>query len=235
MKRGLNLILLTLLISAGAYSQQNSLGLQCGIGTYSMEGLKKLNSTVVKSLPFDAEIVADFPPFYYFRPFVMTKINALSLGISFTYQSTGSRVSSKDYSAEYCVDMITNSFGPAVFGEIVMNPHSKLKLAAYGSTGIMFSELKLNESLIVLDNSLIDDNNRFKAYYWSAEPGLNMTYPFEFMVFGVNAGYMVTLTSKYYSLEGNEDMFLLDPESGDPVKPEWDGFRFGISVGFSFN
>lgn len=199
-----------------------------------MEGLKKLNNTVVKSSPFDAEIVSDFPPFYYFRPFVMTKINALSLGINFTYQSTDSRVSAKDYSAEYCFDMITNSFGPGVFGEIAVNSHSKLKLAIYGSTGIMFSELKLNESLTVLENYLIDDNNRFKAYYWSAEPGLSLTYPFEFMVIGVNAGYMMTLNSKYYSLAGNEDVYLQDPENGDPVKPEWNGFRFGISVGFSF-
>lgn len=235
MKRVLHLILLILLFAGEANSQQISLGLQSGIGTYSMDELKKINNSVLDGMPFDAEMVADFPPYLYFRPFVMTRRKGLNLGLNFTYQSTGSRVSSKDYSGEYRFDMVTNSFGPGAFCEIDLNPYSELRLTGYTSLGLMFSELTVTENLTVLDNPLIDESYRFKAKYVYAEPGLKLSYPVGFMVIGINAGYMITLKGLQYSLAENSDYYLQSSASGDPVKPEWNGFRLGLSVVFALN
>jgi hypothetical protein len=86
------IVLFVMLMPFSGNSQQASFGLQGGIGTFHMKGLKSINETIVSGLSFDSRIVSDFPPFFYYRPSVKVKINDLTLGLVYTFQSTGSRV-----------------------------------------------------------------------------------------------------------------------------------------------
>ena len=99
------IIALFVITSLAGYSQSLDAGFQLGTGFYSMSGLKSINNEVVRSLQFDSEIVSDFPPYFAYRPFILFNFGSYKFGIRYTFNSTGSRVSSKDYSGEYRFDM----------------------------------------------------------------------------------------------------------------------------------
>ena len=229
------IVLFVMLMPFSGNSQQASFGLQGGIGTFHMKGLKSINETIVSGLSFDSRIVSDFPPFFYYRPAVKVKINDLTLGLVYTFQSTGSRVSAKDYSAEYRYDMIIKSGSPGIYGDILLIPDNKVRVGLYSVFGCLFTGLKMSEYFILLESKLIDDAYRFKSFNFFIEPGFNLNYPVKYLDFGLNGGYLLQFGSGSFHFAGNKYAKLINQETGEPVKPGWNGFRAGLSVSYTFH
>lgn len=85
-----------------------------GYGACSMSDLKTLNIDIMMKLPFESEVVDDFPSWFVYRLSFSAMIGKrISLGVLYTHSSSGSRVSSADYSGEYYFDtrLAANSVG----------------------------------------------------------------------------------------------------------------------------
>ena len=107
-----------LVLSGGLKSQEVYFGLESGLGSYCMKGMKDFNSTIFKSLPFEAKQVSNYPTYFYYQPLVAFHYKWLTLGMKGGYISSGSRISSVDYSGDYLFDTRIRSLVPAVFIDI---------------------------------------------------------------------------------------------------------------------
>ena len=234
MKKIIPVIFLLTMISIKGNSQQFSAGFQSGIGTFSMQQLKKLNEAAMKVLPFDTKVVENFPIYFYYRSSILMKIKRISFGPVYTFQSTGSRISGKDYSGEYRFDMIINSSAPGIYAEVDFLEQNKLQFSFYSIFGVLLSSLRMKEYLYILEETVTDNNYKFKAFNMFAEPGFRLSYPVKFLDVGINAGYQIQFGNKSFYFIENKNAKLVNPESEDPVKPGWNGFRFGLSVFYTF-
>jgi hypothetical protein len=226
---------LLLIIANQARSQELIIGFQTGKGTYSMSGLNDLNSAISKSLPFNTKLVSDFPSYWSYRPTFLMKFNHFSIGLSYTYQSTGSRISVKDYSGEYRFDMNINSSSPGIYGVADIVTFIGVQLSFYSMIEKSYTNLKMNEYFNVSDSLLTNQQYKFKATSYSFEPGIRISYPISFINIGINAGYSFQIGAKgFYSIE-NKNNILVSSTSNLPITPNWNGFRMGFSVSYKIN
>src|SRR4030042_3249631 len=89
-------------------AQNINICFQAGYGFYDMSTFSEINKTVLKQLPFEANIVSNYPAYRYYQPMIKTNKGLYDLGMLYLFQTTGSRISSKDYSGEYRFDAKIN-------------------------------------------------------------------------------------------------------------------------------
>jgi hypothetical protein len=234
MKKIIQIIFFFSILAVNGIAQQVSVGFQTGTGTYSMKGLKEINEIVKQDLPFDTKIVANFPPFLNYGSVIMISTSKANYGLMYTFQSTGSRISGKDYSGEYRFDMKINSSSPAIYEEVNIGTAGIIKCYIYSATGLLFSNLQMDEYLNVFDDEVINETSKFKSLNFFLESGLKFTCPVKFLDIGINAGYLLQVGKKSFHSVDNKNNILGNPINGEPVKPGWDGFRGGLSVFYTF-
>lgn len=226
--------LLFLLVYVPCLSQQIETGIQVGAGSYSMADLKDINQITAKYIPFDTKLVHDFPPYFYYRPFILLKMKKISIGPVYNLQSTGSRISARDYSGEYLLDMVVSSNGPGIFDEILLFDHNNIHYSFYSTFGTLFSNLKMKESLVVNEESLTDEKYKFKSFNYYLEGGLKISYSYKFLDFGFNAGFQIQAGDGSFRYSENRDTKLINTENNTEVRPGWNGFMAGLSVSYCF-
>jgi hypothetical protein len=230
------LITLLLLISfIRANSQEFNFGFQTGIGTYSMKGLKNINKTVPQGLPFDTKLVSDFPAYFYYRPSIIIRFNDFGLGLVYSFQSTGSRISAKDYSGEYRFDMKIKSNTPGIYCEVKLSAENKFNFYLYSIIGPSFSNLETKEYFNVADTVLTNANYKFKAQNYYIEPGINFLFPVKAFSFGLNLGYLIQFGDQAFYTGNDKKNILFDTKNQVSVKPDWNGFRVGLSVFYNLS
>jgi hypothetical protein len=218
MKKNILGLILTLIPSC-LFSQAIKIGFQSGLGTYNMKDLQNFNKSLLRNLPFDTRIVAEFPSYWYYQPSIAVELNNLSIGILCFYNSTGSRISGKDYSGEYYLDMKIHTNSPGIFIETDLASVSRLKFSFTSGIGFLFSRLNINEHLKVGDNILTNDDYNFKSRNYYFQPGCKASYSWKSISFEINNGYLIQFGDRVFF---------------GKVKPNWDGFRIGISVLYYF-
>jgi hypothetical protein len=107
-----------ILVCSEAVAQNVSAEFQAGTGTYTMNDLKDFNRVIKEDIPFDTKIVSDFPPFLNYAACFKLQVNNANLGLVYSFQTTGSRISGQDYSGEYYFDMTINGHAPGVSHQI---------------------------------------------------------------------------------------------------------------------
>jgi hypothetical protein len=212
------------------YGQSLKFELQPGVGFYSMSCLNDINDAVSQDIPFETRLVSDFPAYWYLRPVLSLQFKKFSVGLNYSFQSTGSRVSAKDYSGEYNFDMKVNSSSSGIYGEVTLVNLKKIRFNLYSAIGISYSRLSLNEYLIVLDQKLTDDSYRYKGQNYFFEPGFNISYPVLFFNIGLYSGYFFGFGKQAYYTNNDKSDKLYIPGSRESIKPDWNGFRLGILV-----
>jgi hypothetical protein len=216
-----------------ANSQHVRFGYQIGLGTYSMNTLKNLNDQISESLPFDSKVVDNFPGYLYFRPSVCLEFARYSIGLIYTFQSTGSRISAKDFSGEYGFDTKVHSSAPGIYGDITILSVDRSRLCFYSMTGLLFSKLKTHESLILNSSQVENQNLEFKALNYFLEPGMSYYYSIGSFSLGLNAGYFITIGSQAFSSGNTNKTRLHDYKNQQDVKPDWNGIRAGLSISYT--
>src|SRR5664279_3720846 len=98
MRKALFTLIILICVHSVVFCQQLNLVLEPGIGSYGMKDLKELNKMNLSSLPFDAKATSNFPAYWYNKLlFEYSLKKLLTAGFTFSYQSTGSRISRVDY------------------------------------------------------------------------------------------------------------------------------------------
>ena len=223
----LNTILIFLIFTYTSFAQL-SIEAGYGIGSYSLSDLRDINSEILKNLPVQGKITDDFPiqPFYGIGVYYQTT-NVVSLGITGFYNTTGSRISYKDYSGELKVDNILTSWSPGIAVRIKLLDK---KVNLYEETRISygFSKLKMNEKIITHTEEMT-----FKSGALQIEPKIKLTYDISNLEFGVNAGYVADISGKN-RLVGDKDSYLQFNDSKEPVKTNLSGIRISASISYFF-
>lgn len=225
------LFILLLFLCSMAYAQDIQLGFQTGVGTYNMEALKGLNEVVYKSLPFQSRIISNYPSYLYYKPSFIVSFNKFSIGFQASYYSTGSRISSKDYSGEYLFDTRMNCIAPGVYGDCsLFRLFEKCKVSLYSEGGVTFSKLALKEDLTVLDENLTNTSYAFKSRNYYIEPGLKLEYQFSQLInIGLNGGYFAQFGKNDFASDKKEVL----TNRNNTVCPDWSGLRVGLSLSVS--
>jgi hypothetical protein len=234
MYKNLLFVLFIFSLARVANSQHIKLGYQIGLGTYSMTSLKNINDQISESLPFDSKVVDNFPEYLYFHPSVSLEFAGYSIGLIYTFQSTGSRISAKDFSGEYLYDTKVSSTAPGIYGDVKIISQKKSRLCIYSMTGLLFSKMKLHEFL-TLQNSLGSNQYMdYKAQNFFLEPGLVYYYFLGSFSLGLNAGYFITIGSQAFYSGDNKKNILYDYKNQQDAKPDWNGIRAGFSILYTF-
>jgi hypothetical protein len=213
-----------------ANSQHVKFGYQIGLGKYSMKTLKNINDQISESLPFDSKVVDNFPEYVYFRPSVSLELAWYSIGLICTFQSTGSRISAKDFSGEYRFDTMVRSIAPGIYGDIKILSQNKSRLCIYSMAGLLFSKLKTHEFLTLHSTQVENQNYYFKAQNYFLEPGLGYNYSIGSFSLGLNASYFITIGSQAFYRGDRNKIKLHDYKNQQDVKPDWNGIRAGFSI-----
>lgn len=214
-----------------AYSQDIELGIQTGIGTYNMKDLKGLNEVFFKSLPFQVKMISNYPSYFYYKPTFLLSFNKFRIGLQASYYSTGSRISSKDYSGEYLYDTRINCIAPSVYGDFsLFQLFGKCKVMLYSEGGVTFSQLSLKEDLTVDNENLTNSSYAFKSRNYYIEPGLKLEYQLsKLMNIGLDAGYFAQFGKNDFVSDKNEVL----NNRNETIGPDWSGLRVGLSLSVS--
>jgi hypothetical protein len=230
MKPILSIILVS--FSSIVYSQDFKIGFQTGFGLYRMGELKELNSSFFGNLPFQAKVISNYPGYFYYSPTILLSLNKFNVGLKASFNSTGSRISSKDYSGEYTLDSKIRCITPNVYGDFsLFSVYRKFRILIYSEVGMVFSKLALKENLTLNDQVLIDSLYVYKSKNYCVESGLILEYKIcQFINFGLNTGYLGQFGKDV--LKTNKSEALKDDKN--TISPDWRGFRCGLRILVSF-
>ena len=226
MRRFVKLSILLTIITQFLSAQEIQFGFGSGIGTYIMSDLKNLNNKISKGTSFETKTVSDFPPYWYYRPSLILKGTNFGFGLCYNFESTGSRISSKDYSGEYRFDMKINANTPCIYAEYDIPLFNNFKVGFYSLAGLVFTNLTMNEYLRVNDSTLTNSTYKFDVFNEILEPGIEINYKIMFIGLKLNVGYLFQAKDDAFSNDqtGNSNINL------NTVKSNWNGYRIGLSI-----
>lgn len=220
-----------LLLSIVVNAQQLGFEVHTGYGTYQMHNLRKFNNYVKEELSFTSAIKPNFPGYLYYMGSVYYKGETTQFGVNLGYYSTGSRVSSSDYSGEYRFDNLINAWKPGIIMRFeVENFDDAILFASFG-TGMIFSQLNFSEYFKVYEDILINYQQDFSSLNYFLEPGLHIAIPIRQLIIAIQTKYMFQLGNKNF--KGSDNIEIINPETGKSLRPDWDGLRFDISLGYA--
>jgi hypothetical protein len=225
--RRTELFLTAFLLSTALYCQTIELGIQSGIGTYGMKDLKLMNQSILHSIPFSVKMTSDFPPFLNFEYQITYRIGKLSTGFVFGFQSTGSRISGKDYSGELRYDLLIRSYLLALDLGYTFFEKEKIYWTAGTHMGIVNSRLRF-EQYFQLGDSIQSETLPLISENFFITPEFRFGYKLKHVKLELSAGYFLQLGKSGFHDPGNSDM-LLYLVDGKLAKPGWNGLRAGLA------
>lgn len=226
MKKYTLLLLLTVAVFFSIKAQPR-ISFETGLATYDMNYLSKLNNELLKDLPFEAKQISNFDPYWYHK-LNLTFGNYTTLyGLSLGLQSTGSRISTKDYSAEYLLDMRTSALTFGFFNDYAFYRSKKIEASIKNEIGIAFGDFtytqKLSSGQQVLSETL---DAQSQAFYY--EPMLNCRYKLKRFSLFATGGYQFQLGSSNLYKDDPRNYFL--DEKGRKMTMNWSGLRIGLGI-----
>jgi hypothetical protein len=166
---------------------------------YSNENdLKQLNTDVVKSLPFNVRTINDFPPYFSYGGYVLCVLSPkFSIGSSYQFYTTGSRLGAKDYSGIYSFDQIISAHSLGILTELMMIKSEKSVVYFETTVGFHLANWKMEENYNISGQ---EENSKEKLIAMKPfiYPGLKCSIPIT-SSFGiaVKAGYSFDLAGKF--------------------------------------
>jgi hypothetical protein len=231
MKRTL-LLILVMLVAVYCKAQKLGLELEFGIGSYKMDNLKELNQYIQKEVAFKTAVTDNFPVYPYFKASAFLLTNQKQIGLSFSFHSTGSRISAVDYSGEYKYDNLLKAYMAGLFIQAPARKLGKMQVEGRLEGGVIYSELRNEQYLQLFDTVYIDNSFLFKSINTYLEPGLRLSFPVFKFKLGVYAGYMLQFGKKGFYIESRNTTQVTNPATNSVLKPEWNGFRMSVSLAY---
>ena len=196
-------------------AQKFELAASIGMGTYSMKDLKQINKNALEILPFEAQITNEFPPWIQYRASVVYNLHdKYKFGIVYIHNSTGSRISSKDYSGEYSFDNLLTGNSAGILLGMNLFRMQRFTIDLDAIFGGIFTRFVNKEQLAVAD-TVISATSTFNSTSFFCNPELEFTYSFPVVNAGAFFGYMLDA-------------------GGKSTWSNWSGMRLGVFVAMRF-
>lgn len=226
--RFLSILIILLFYISPIFSQQVKIGFQSGIGKYEMTDLKEINTQILEnSKIIGSKLTSNYPQYYYYKPSLVLSYKTLSFGLTYSQQSTGSRISVKDYSGEYRFDSKVKSHGLGITSEICIIPANRLKLSMYTELGILSIKVNIVDYFQVFEENIFDSNTDYTSKNYYFEPGLKLSYLIYIVGIEINLGYCYQFGKSALQVKNT----TLAPYGND-IQPNWSGLRAGMSLYF---
>ena len=229
------LLILSLLFSFSAFSQDFSIGIRAGLGDYSMDLLSQFQQYRTSQSQLPLKITESYPitPFYRAEvafndiPFIE------KMAVFYGYYSTGARSTVSDYSGRVDLDAVINGnqMGLTIQKEFLREGF--MSLGGYVDGSYLLTELKTKDFLEITYPEKFTEKEDYSlvASGFALEPGLELNYRLDLLVFQINWGYLIDF-SKELHLKDNKEMML--GVNNQPVTPQWSGLRFGLQISYLF-
>jgi hypothetical protein len=222
------LVMAALLLSTDLSGQEIRISFTAGAGTYRMQSLKSYIGIVNESLPFSPDVVDAFPPSPWYSAEAAFSMGDFIWGIAVSYNSTGSRVSLKDYSGEYLSDRRLSAISPGFTAGYLLPPLSeRVSLTPGAILGVAFSTMKVDETLLIGTELINDYHEDFGAISLFSGPSLRLAWRVtSALSLELQTGYILHFGGGYFKPQKDRDEWMVSYE----VHPDWDGLRCGLSV-----
>lgn len=227
-----NIVALIILCFVSETSAQHSIGFNFGIGTYNMSDLKSILKRSVQNNPLEPVLVSDFPPYFYYQPTFCFKGESWNSGLKFSYFSSGSRWSIRDYSAEYRLDALVKGYAPAIFVERSLFKKDKFTCSLHCDAGYLISKVEMKEFFSIGEQQPISSTFTASSLNIFISPQLNAKYLLkERVILEGFAGYQVDLIRGPLQVSPDPiDYVTYLFEKGSCTN--WSGLRIGIGVSY---
>jgi hypothetical protein len=157
------------------------------------------------------------------------------VGLAISRHSTGSRISSKDYSGTYYFDNIINAWIPGIFVKVPLTSIGRVELEGQLEAGLIFSKARTNEYLSLYDTVFLDNEFSLKSVNQYIEPILKISYPVKRFRISCQISYMLQYGKEGFKIDQPGNPQVLNPGTNTALKPEWDGLRLNLSVFYAFD
>jgi hypothetical protein len=213
-------ILITIFGYINTYSQI-TFSFSIGTSKHSMTELKDFNNYIIDNLPVNAKIVDNFPftPFYECN--LLYNFNKIFIGVSYSYHSTGSRISYIDYSGEIKIDQIisSNTIGPIVKYNFYKT--GNFRYLSFISIKYQSTSYKISDYSRIYE---FEESGGEKFSSQSAISNLGVEVLYLYKNYGITAFIGFTL-----DFTGN---FKFDGR--DEFNPDWSGISLGLRFSYDF-
>lgn len=238
--RKLGLIGIFLGLVTGQTSAQWNVELHVQGCSFKMNDLKALQQELFVDPIVPVTSVTEFPPYLGFKAVVTYSQfevtgKTFALGAALMYTSTGGRVQYKDFSGSLTGDQLTHAITAGVLGRLPITENEKWQVGGSVFLGAEFTSLTL-ENTLEIGSEMYKDKIDFSADGFVAIPSVYCTYTItDHLYLIVDVGYHLTMYQNTYRWSQDSEAEIFLDSSNEPLKPNWDGFRAGVGVGYFFS
>lgn len=230
MQKKFLLLYIFILMSISSYAQKLTFEYQQGMGHYQMSDLKTFNKLVLDNIPITPQLTENLPMYFYYQGEISSFVNdVFGIGAVFSLQSTGARISQKDYSGEYRLDELIRSESYALKWKFRIDTISDFKMQFYTETGVFRTTLSVDEYFELYNETSLEEYklNSLSLYF---EPGLALSYPYKIFEVGANIAYTFEFAHGDFETEAGYKSLPLNISAEEKAHSGWDGFRLGLFV-----
>lgn len=207
--------------------QKIKIGVIGTYGTYSQSDIKDINQIMIDGFPFESKVVDDFEPGYIVGAYLQYCIaGRFSVGPSYHYRYTGSRLGRCDYSGTFSFDQYLHAHSAGVKSDLVFADFGKMNLTAQLDGGITLTSWEMETKLEVSGLSE-QEKEELNGVSWYVSPAVSVNYMFlENCILFVSAGYSFDIVQKYHYKE--------DKSLDINKNPNWSGLLLSIGLEFQW-
>ena len=206
------------------YSQNFSIGVYSGYGTYDLSNVKQMQQQALNYYsPLEIKSVEKFPDYINYSFTLEYKtIRNYSWGLNLAYFSTAARNHLLDYSGEYKLDMHVDAYRFGVLFKKSYPLNKDLSLYYNIKSGLVYSNFKIDEKITINNVDTVDYNNINKSNAFFIEPTIGASYYLgrNFSI-DTNVGYQADINSRFIT---KKDSYIY-----------WSGLRFLVGVNYNLS
>ncbi|MCY1721462.1 hypothetical protein OU798_13990 [Prolixibacteraceae bacterium Z1-6] len=214
-------------ITFHAKSQNINFELNAGYGFYSLNDIKNFQKSLLDAMNLpNLKAVETFPNNIFYSASVNYMVTPrISVGIGFASATTGGRNHLADYSGEYKLDMILKGYTTGLKFQYALFMDNKFGLWLQLEGGASESLLRIDETIIVYEEEIVNENMKLEGAGIFVEPSLKITRNvFDRLNVHFCAGYNYTFKN---------DM-KLHSEKTD-IEANWSGVRLLLGMDYTLN
>lgn len=222
--RKLIILFFFLILNTPLFSQDLRIGASAGYSTFFMNELYGNLNSGKEQLPFDAQITSSYPGWISFGGFFEVRATRLSyLGLKYEFNSTGARISRKDYSGEFRYDELLRSHFFCLTESIEVFRSGNILADIQLNPGMIYSNIKTIEDITVSDTTIFSNSQSYHSLSFAGEIRLRFNYSFDSYDAGAYIGYLYDFGGRLKNTNGTSS-----------IKTQWTGLRVGVIFSYSF-